>query len=26
SDYLSIWDMDLSRWEKIKTQEKHKAS
>ncbi|EAM6275322.1 DUF4231 domain-containing protein, partial [Salmonella enterica] len=22
SDYLSIWDMDLSRWEKIKTQEK----
>ncbi|EAT9583165.1 DUF4231 domain-containing protein, partial [Salmonella enterica] len=22
----SIWDMDLSRWEKIKTQEKHKAS
>ncbi|EAW6655400.1 DUF4231 domain-containing protein, partial [Salmonella enterica] len=23
---LSIWDMDLSRWEKIKTQEKHKAS
>ncbi|EAA6746627.1 DUF4231 domain-containing protein, partial [Salmonella enterica subsp. enterica serovar Agona] len=24
--YLSIWDMDLSRWEKIKTQEKHKAS
>ncbi|EBG5000177.1 DUF4231 domain-containing protein, partial [Salmonella enterica] len=20
------WDMDLSRWEKIKTQEKHKAS
>ncbi|EAN3944790.1 DUF4231 domain-containing protein, partial [Salmonella enterica subsp. enterica serovar Agona] len=21
-----IWDMDLSRWEKIKTQEKHKAS
>ena len=25
SDYLSIWDMDLSRWEKIKAQEKHKA-
>ncbi|EPG5004397.1 SLATT domain-containing protein [Klebsiella oxytoca] len=25
SDYLSIWDMVLSRWEKIKAQEKHKA-
>ncbi len=21
-DYLSIWDMDLARWEKIKSQEK----
>ncbi|MGC6030579.1 SLATT domain-containing protein [Enterobacter kobei] len=25
-DYLSIWDMDLARWEKIKSQEKSNLS
>ncbi|HDL6722172.1 TPA: DUF4231 domain-containing protein [Yersinia enterocolitica] len=25
-DYLSIWDIDLSHWEKIKSQEKNNAS
>lgn len=25
-DYLSIWDMDLARWEKIKSQEKNNTS
>lgn len=25
-DYLSIWDIDLSHWEKIRSQEKNNAS